>query len=240
MALRVVVFFSGGASGLRYLFEEDSNYGEKYKIVGGFTGSPGCKGEKFARNIGIDVKTNDIEEFYGDTPVSDLKLRKKYDRKTLDLIDEFDPDLILLSGYMWILTKPIIEKYRIINVHPADLRVKKDNKRLYTGKNPVYDAILNGENQTHSSIHFVKNEVDEGPLFVVSPGFNIHEKLVDVLLEKNKKEKLKKYSEAHQEWMKWGGDGPAISKAIELLAEKNIEVKEGDVYIEGEKGPYLM
>lgn len=240
MALRIVVFFSGGASGLRYLFEEDSNYGEKYKIVGGFTDSPGCKGEKFAQNIGIDVKTNDIEEFYGDIPVSDLKVRKKYDRKTLDLIDEFNADLILLSGYMWILTEPIIEKYRIINVHPADLRVKKDNKRLYTGKNPVYDAIINGENQTYSSIHFVKNQVDEGPLFVVSPGFNIHEKLVDVLLEKDKREKLKKYSEAHQEWMKWEGDGPAISKAIELLAEKNIEIKEGDVYIEGEKGPYLM
>lgn len=240
MVVRIVVFFSGGASGLRYLFEEDPNYGEKYKIVGGFTDSPGCRGEKFARDIGIDVKTNSIKEFYGDTDISDLDMRKKYDRETLDLIDEFNADLILLSGYMWILTTPIIKQYTIINVHPSDLRIRKNGERVYTGKDPVYDAIVNGEKKTHSSIHFVIDEVDEGPLFVISPGFNIHEKLVNVLLEKNKKEKLKKYSEAHQEWMKWKGDGPAISKAIELIAEKNIEIKNGDVYIDEGKGPYIM
>lgn len=240
MTLRVVVFFSGGASGFRFLSEEDPNYGKKYKVVGGITDSPGCEGEKFLRKEGIEVKSNNIEEFYDGEPLSDLDIRREYDKKTLEIVKEFEPDLILLSGYMWIITEPLTENYRIINVHPADLTIKEKGERVYTGKNPVYDAISRGEKETRSSVHFVTQKVDEGPLLVISHPFSVHTELVDELIERNKNEKLKKYSEAHQEWMKWKGDGPAISKAIEIIADKNVEIDDGKVNINGDSGPFFM
>lgn len=240
--LRVVVFFSGGASGLRYLVEKDSNYGEGYDVVGAFTDSPDAPGVEFVQDQGIELRVNDIEEFYAerDAPTTDLDVREEFDAVTADMIEGFDPDLILLSGYMRILTEPVVGKYDVINVHPADLTIEEDGDRVYTGHDPVYDAVVAGETETRSSVHFVTTEVDEGPVLVLSKPFEVHRELVDSLLENGSEDEVEEYVSAHQEWMKWEGDGPAIAKAVELIADGRVELDGSEVYIDGDLGHYEL
>lgn len=238
--LRVFVFFSGGASGLRYLADEDPNYGEKYEVVGAFTDVLDAPGAEFVRDRGLPLETNDLEEFYAerDAPTTDLDVREEFDSETREMISSYEPDVILLSGYMRILTSPVVSEYPIVNVHPADLRVEDaEGERAYTGFDPVRDAVLAGEDETRSSVHLVTEDVDDGPLLVVSPPFPVEREMVETLLARDE-DALDDYLEAHQEWMKWRGDGPALAKALELVAEGRLDLKTGEV--DGERGPHVM
>ncbi len=245
-ALRVAVFFSGGASGLRYLAEHDPNYAERYEVVGAFTDQPDAHGVEAVRDLDVPVKSNDIDVFYDerDAPMKDMEVREEFDRETLDMIEPWDADVVLLSGYMRILTDSVVEEYTVVNVHPADLRFEEDGERVYTGFDPVYDAVEAGEPYTRSSVHLVTPEVDDGPLLTVSRPFEVHRDLVDALLEHGAADAVRDYVGSHQEWMKWMGDGPALAKALELLAEDRVEVRdEGGgktAYVDGEEGPLVM
>ncbi|MDY6779473.1 MAG: formyltransferase family protein [Halobacteria archaeon] len=242
--LRVVVFFSGSASGLRYLADNDPNYGDEYEVVGGFTDSPDCPGVEHLGSLGIPVETTDIDEFYserGHEDTTDLDVREEFDARTRELIRDFDPDLVLLSGYMRILTPPLVDAYPVINVHPADLRVEDDDgERVYTGFDPVYDAVEAGEPYTRSSVHLVTTDVDDGPLIVVSRPFEVHHELVETLSEFDADDAFESYVESHQEWMKWEGDGPALAKALELIAEGRVRFEDNEVLIDGDTGPFVM
>ena len=241
--LRVVVFFSGGASGFRYLAEHDPNFGETYEVVGGFTTDPDCSGGDALESRDVPVEAHDIRAFYherGAEP-TDLDVRTAFDAETRERIGRFEPDLLLLSGYMWILTDPLLETYPILNVHPADLTITDDDgERTYVGKNPVYDAIRDGRPETRSSVHFVTPGVDEGPVLVLSKPFPVHADLVETLLEFDSGEALRSYADAHQEWMKWEGDGPALAKALELISEGRVELEGGEALVDGEPGPYEL
>jgi len=237
--LRVFVFFSGGASGLRYLADDDPNYGEKYEVVGAFTDVPDAPGTEFVRERGIPLETNDLEEFYAerDAPTTDLDVREEFDARTRELLAPYEPDVVMLSGYMRILTSPVVSEYPIVNVHPADLRIEEDGERAYTGFDPVRNAILAGEDETRSSVHLVTEDVDDGPLLVVSPPFDVNRELVETVRARND-EAFDAYVDAHQEWMKWKGDGPALAKALELVAEGRVDIERRAV--DGELSPYVM
>jgi len=235
----VFVFFSGGASGLRYLVEEDPNYGEKYEVVGAFTDVPEAPGVGFVRENDIPIEANSLEKFYAerDAPTTDLDVREEFDAETREMVVPYEPDVIVLSGYMRILTTQVVSKYPIINVHPADLRIEEGGERVYTGFDPVRDAVLSGETETRSSVHLVTEDIDDGPLLVVSRPFPVQPEMVETLRDRNE-DALKEYLIAHQEWMKWRGDGPALAKAVELTAEGRVNLEEGTV--EGEAAPYIM
>ncbi|MDX1745486.1 MAG: formyltransferase family protein, partial [Halobacteriales archaeon] len=183
--LRVVVFFSGGASGFRYLADHDPEFDEAYEVVGGFSDDPDCAGVGRLRRRGIPVETRDLRAFYAEREAEtrDLGVRAEFDAATASTIDRFDPDLVLLSGYMWIVTAPLMEAYPILNVHPADLTIEdEDGSRRFVGYNPVYDAIAAGQDETRSSVHFVTEDVDEGPIVAVSRPFPVYGELVATLL----------------------------------------------------------
>jgi folate-dependent phosphoribosylglycinamide formyltransferase PurN len=237
--LRVFVFFSGGASGFRYLADDDPNYGKKYEVVGGFTDSPDASGVDALRERGVPVESTDIEAFYAErgAPTTDLSVREEFDARTRELVEPYEPDVVVLSGYMRILTSPVVSAFPVINVHPADLRVEDDGERVYTGFDAVRDAVLAGEDETRSSVHLVTEDVDDGPLLVVSPPFPVERGMVETLRERDE-DALDDYIDAHQEWMKWRGDGPALSKALELAADGRADLRTGEV--DGEDAPYVM
>jgi folate-dependent phosphoribosylglycinamide formyltransferase PurN len=237
--LRVFVFFSGGASGFRYLADEDPLYGDSYKVVGGFTDSPDAPGVEALRERGVPVESTDLEAFYAErgAPTTDLDVREEFDERTRKLVEPYEPDVVILSGYMRILTEPVVSEFPVVNVHPADLRVEEDGERVYTGFDPVRDAVLAGEGETRSSVHLVTEDVDDGPLLVVSTPFRVERRMVDTLRE-HSDEDLDAYLEAHQEWMKWRGDGPALAKALELTAKGRVDLRTGEV--DGGDAPYVM
>lgn len=241
--LRVVVLFSGGASGFRYLNGYDPHYGDRYEIVGAFTDDPDTSGIAHLQDARVPVEVNDIEAFYADRDGSpgDLEARSAFDERTKDHIAGFDADLLLLSGYMWIVTRPLLDAYPVINVHPGDLTITDDaGDPIYAGMTPVRDAIEAGETATRSCVHFVTADVDEGPVLVRSGPHAVHGDLVDTLTKHDATEGLANYAAAHQEWMKWTGDGPCIAKALSLIANGRVERGGSTVYVDGEPGYYQL
>lgn len=240
--LRVVVFFSGGASGFRYLRERDPDYGETYEVVAGVTDDPDAPGREFFREEDVPVVVRDVRAFYDerDAETSDLDVRREFDAGTAERLATFDPDLVLLSGYMWILTDPVVDAYPVINVHPADLTITEDGQRVYVGADAVYDAVVDGREATRSSVHLVTTTVDAGPLITLSGPCPVHRELVDALLAENAEDAVRDYVGAHQEWMKWAADGPALATALGLLAAGRVERDGNQVLVDGEPGPYEL
>jgi len=119
--MKVVFFFSGGASSMEYILNH-SNHGGDYEVIGAVTNrseKKAAKGYDIARSAGVDVvyvnpgDFEDKKEFYG---------------KVKDAVDDFGADVVGLSGFVGrysIITPPFLDSYQnmIINVHPADLSI---------------------------------------------------------------------------------------------------------------------
>lgn len=126
--MRVFIFFSGGASAMNYLVESDPNCGKLYKIVGAFTNNKNASGREVAETFDIPLTILDKNEFFAKDRE---RTNEMYYRRVLDLIEQYKPDLIALSGYMDIVRYPIIESQnkegkftsKVLNIHPADLGV---------------------------------------------------------------------------------------------------------------------
>lgn len=209
-SLQIAVLFSGSASALRYLYENDPNYGHTYEIICGICNKKDTKGEKFCREKNINFvyantklfcKINGYEGKLCDMP---KKVRTEYYKQLLRQIDIYKPDMLLLSGFMLEIIDPLLSYVPIINVHPADLEIKdiQTGKPKYTGDDAVTMAFEAGELYTASTIHVVEQEVDCGKIICVSdPLYR-----VDGVAAKD-----------HQEKMKILCDGPAYQKALEMI-----------------------
>jgi len=236
--LRVAALFSGGASAVRYLLDHD-DAGGGYEIVGAVASDPDAPGVEALRSRGVTVETRDIAAFYEerDADRRDMDVREAFDRGTAEVLATFDPDVVILSGYMWILTDPVVATVPVLNVHPADLAVTDDDgRRRYVGADPVHDAVTDGATETRSTVHYVTPAVDDGPILVRSKPFPVHRDLVDALRANDAGAAIRDYVDAHQEWMKWEGDGPAFAKALLLIADGRVSREGSTVYVDGEPG----
>jgi len=209
--LRVVVLFSGGASSLKYLLEHDPNCGKKYKIVGAFTDTHDAPGASLVKQADIELECLDIRDYFRarNARLNNPEVRKTYFAEVSRKIQRFQADLLILCGFMRIVVEPLLGEYRnrILNVHPADLTLVDENrKRKYIGSDAVSGAISAGEKFTRSTIHFVTEDVDGGPIVTISDPLPV-EPGVDPKI--------------HQEKMKWACDGPAYAKALALIADGN-------------------
>ena len=205
--MRVVVFFSGGASALKYLLDNDPNLNVKYQFVGAFTDRKEAVGIELARHAGIPVEILDYREFIKErrAKFSDMIARREYFAQVIEKIAKWQPDILMQSGFMLIVTEPLLSQYkhRILNVHPADLTILDEHgRRRYVGLDAVTKAIQAGEKSTRSTIHLVTEEADAGPIVLLSDPLPV-EPGVD--------------PKAHQEKMKWACDGPAYQKTLELI-----------------------
>lgn len=209
MKKKIVVLFSGSASSLRYLFANDKNYGKLYEIGAGISNKKDTAGEAFCKKNGIpfiefNTKRFCIEHGY-DGKLRDMpaNIRRAYFKEMVDIITPFEPDLILLSGFMLEIKGPLLSYRPIINVHPADLRIKGvDGKPKYIGDDAVMLAINDGQVSTVSTIHFVEKKVDCGKIICISKPLTV---------EKGTTPK------EHQEKMKVLCDGPAYEEALQIL-----------------------
>lgn len=233
--LRVVPLFSGGASGARYCEVNDDRYGEAYTFPAAISSNPDAHG---IDRLETEVAVHDIEAFYAtrDAEITDLAVREDYDEALVDRLATYDPDLVMLSGYMYLVTDVLLRRYPAINVHPADLRITDDGERVYTGMDPVYDAIVAGEAETRSSVHFVTLGVDEGPLITVSNPAPVHRVMVDDL----EGDALRTYADLHQAWMKDRCDGPAFVAALHLIADGRVDWADDGMTIDGGSGPHVL
>jgi len=87
--------------------------------------------------------------------------RIAYDEALIAEIDKYNPDLVVLAGFMRILSDRFISHYAdaILNIHPSLL---PEFKGLHTHR-----RVLESSNQVHgASVHFVNNELDSGPVVI--------------------------------------------------------------------------
>ncbi len=166
-------------------------------------------------------------------------------------------DLIVLGGYMRLVMEPLLEAYKdkIINVHPADLSKLKQRDevinnipefyRVFVGDNAVYDSIEAGETITKSSVIMVDEGIDHGEILTQGPELRVWEEFLEGT-GPEREECFREYADAHQSFQKVRSDWPALTSALEMIAqgrialgtEKNVLSEWRRVYVDGKMMDY--
>ncbi len=186
--LRIVGFFSGGASSLKELLKNQDT--RNYEIVGALTDRKDARAlSELRESLGDNnLFINDWNDFLktenlpqkrllhsdGTYDPEALAIRERFDQRSCELIENHKPDLLVFSGYMKIVSEALYGRYVILNVHPADLALLDDlGNRKYIGDDAVFDAIKAGETSVRATIHVITGAVDGGPTVGRSPPLNI-------------------------------------------------------------------
>lgn len=92
------------------------------------------------------------------------KTREEFDKKMAKILEKEKINLVVLVGYMRILSPSFVKKFKIINVHPA--LIPKFCGKFFFGSN-VHEAVLAAkEKETGMTIHWVDEEVDAGDIII--------------------------------------------------------------------------
>ena len=237
--LRVAVLSSHRAPGLADLLG-DPRRGTQWELAAFIASDPACEDLERARAARAPAIAHDIRRFYAarGARITDLGPRAAYDRRTVELLAPFHPDLVVLSGYLHILTAPALEAFpgRIINIHDADLTVLEAGGRpRYRGLRSTRDAVLAGAPETRSTVHLVTPEVDVGPLLVRSWAFPVHGMVQQA--GGDAADLCKAYAYAQREWMMHAAWGPMLSRTIDLFARDDVRLLGGRAVVGGALGP---
>lgn len=146
---RIVVLISGSGSNLQALIDGQASGDLPIEIVGVISNRPGAKGLERAARAGIAHFTLD-HTAYPD--------RESFDAALARQIDALQPDLVVLAGFMRILTADFTRRYlgRMLNIHPSLLP-------KYQGLNTHQRALDAGDREHGVTVHFVTAELDGGP-----------------------------------------------------------------------------
>lgn len=149
---RLVVLVSGGGSNLQSIIDACANQSVNATISAVISNNPNAGGlERAARgnipNIALDHRAFDS--------------RETFDQALSELIDSFTPDLVILAGFMRILTPEFVDHYlgKMMNIHPSLLPA-------YPGLHTHRRAIEAGESKAGATVHFVTPELDGGPAII--------------------------------------------------------------------------
>jgi len=124
-------------------------------------------------------------------------LYNSYD--VLHILEDINPDLIVLAGFMWIFPEDILKKFpgKIVNIHPA-LLPKYGGKGMYGMR--VHETIIkNKEKESGISIHFVNENYDEGEIIFQAKTDISEEDTPESLAEKIHKLEYKHFPEIIQQ-----------------------------------------
>lgn len=148
----VVVLISGSGSNLQALIDSTTSAGHPARIRAVISNRADAYGLERARQAGIETRVLDHREFDG---------REAFDQALAALIDSFAPHLVVLAGFMRILSPGFVRHYtgRLLNIHPSLL---PRHKGLHTHQR----ALEAGDAEHGCSVHFVTEELDGGPLVV--------------------------------------------------------------------------
>lgn len=152
---RLVILISGTGSNMEALISAASQGAVHGDIVAVFSNKPDAKGLVTARAAGIATEVVDHRDFPD---------RESFDAALADRINGFCPDLVILAGFMRILTSAFVRHFhgRLMNIHPSLLP-------KYPGLHTHQRAIEAGDRETGATVHFVTEELDGGPAVVQGP-----------------------------------------------------------------------
>lgn len=220
--LRVALLSSVRSPGVEHLLGR-STAGAPYRFVAAVLTDDSNPVRDPLEAAGVPTVIRDLRVWYGERgiPVGDMGARRRFDLETAALLAPFRPELVVLCGYLWVVTESLLWIYggRTINVHDADLAVPgPDGAPRYRGLHSTRDAVVAGEPETRSTVHLVTEEVDDGPILVRSRAFPVHS-MVDDLRRWGGEDALGAYAYAQREWMMRSCWGPLLDEAIRRFAD---------------------
>lgn len=146
----IVVLISGSGSNLQAIIDNCNTEYINAEITCVISNNPGAYGLERATSANINsIVINN----------KDYKSRSCFDSELIKVLDDLNPDLIVLAGFMRILTEKLTSKFfgKIVNIHPSLLP-------KYPGLN-THQEVINNKDTIHGvSIHYVSSKLDCGPL----------------------------------------------------------------------------
>ena len=205
--LNIAVLVSGGGTNLQALIDAQSNSeitGGKIQLVISSRADAFAlqRAQKAAISTAILIRKN-------------FNTQEDYDNELLRILEENRIDLIVLAGFMTIISDNVINRYRnkIINIHPS-LIPSFCGEGYYGLK--VHEAVLKkGVKVTGATVHFVKEICDGGPIIL--------QKAVDIF-PNDTPESLQKRVMQQAEWK-------ILPKAVDLYCSNKLKVENGKVVI---------
>lgn len=149
---RIVVLVSGEGSNLQALIDACQQGRINAQISAVFSNKSAAYGLERARLADIPAQALDVKA-YEDRAAFDIALA--------DAIEAYQPDLVVLAGYMRILTADFVQRFAgcMINIHPSLLP-------KYPGLHTHRQAIDNQDDEHGTSVHFVTEQLDGGPVIL--------------------------------------------------------------------------
>ena len=182
-----VVLISGRGSNLQSIIDKSSEIDLVIKSV--ISNNPDAYGLKRAIKANIPTHVIDHKKF---------DLRIDFDQELINVINKYNPEIIILAGFMRILTDIFINTYqgKILNIHPSLLP-------KYPGLNTHQKAIDAKDNVHGASVHFVTTKLDGGPVVAQKTIKINHEESSEALA----KRVLKKEYELYPKVIHWYTQG---------------------------------
>lgn len=199
--LKICVCVSGGGTNLQAIIDAiDNGTITNSKIVRVISNNKGVYALERAQKHNIDART---------VSPKDYETRELFNEALLAAIDEVEPDLIVLAGFLVVIPEKMIQKYRnrIINIHPS--LIPSFCGTGYYGLKVHEAALERGVKVTGATVHFVDEGTDTGPIIL--------QKAVEVLPGDTPKELQQRVME-EAEWK-------ILPQAIDLIANEKINIQ---------------
>jgi phosphoribosylglycinamide formyltransferase-1 len=152
MSSRIVVLISGSGTNLQAIIDASNIIDYPGTVVGVVSNKKDAYGLKRAEKANIAAVA---------LPHKNFDSRESYDEALISEIDKLSPDIIVLAGFMRILSPAFVQYYqgKLVNIHPSLLP-------KYQGLN-THQRVIDAGDKVHGvSVHFVTEELDGGPVIL--------------------------------------------------------------------------
>ncbi|MEM6049080.1 phosphoribosylglycinamide formyltransferase [Erwinia sp. P7711] len=203
---RVVVLISGQGSNLQAILNACEQGQINASVAAVFSNKSEAFGLTRAREAGVPAHALAASQFAD---------REAFDNQLMLEIDAYAPDLVVLAGYMRILSPAFVQHYagRMLNIHPSLLP-------KYPGLHTHRQAMENGDEEHGTSVHFVTEQLDGGPVILQAK--------VPVFAEDSEEDVTARVQ--HQEHAIY----PLV---VSWFVDGRVEMRDNAAWLDGEKLP---
>ncbi|MCI8560660.1 MAG: phosphoribosylglycinamide formyltransferase [Dorea sp.] len=205
--LNVVVLVSGGGTNLQAVIDavKDGNISNT-KITGVISNNKNAYALERAKKSGIENLCISPKDF---------ETREQFNEEFLKAVDDMEPDLIVLAGFLVVIPPKMIERYRnrIINIHPS--LIPSFCGTGYYGIKVHEAALSRGVKVVGATVHFVDEGTDTGPI-ILQRAVNVEQDDTPEILQRRVMEQA--------EWK-------ILPLAIDLIANGKVKVEDGKTVI---------
>ncbi|WP_294965596.1 phosphoribosylglycinamide formyltransferase [Sulfurimonas sp.] len=145
---KIVILFSGEGFNAQNIVKR--LHEKEYYVACGITNKKDAKGLDKLQEL--SVKTEVLEH-------SNFNSREEFDEQLVKLVNSYEPDLVVLSGFMRILTEVFTENVKAINLHPSLLP-------KFKGAKAIERSFESDDKEAGVSVHYVSSELDGGEIIL--------------------------------------------------------------------------